>query len=403
MKDKYIGYFRRNLTKRCLPVLFALVCAVNLLGVNDAVSETQLASQAGNPVIFSFAFFGCNRLDKAGAKATESASTANVAQLRQSFQDIADSARLPNYVFLGGDIVKAKKPGKKKLSRQLRAWVALVNDPGQNPLLKKNVPLVAFTGNHELLINQKDGDNCQYAQCPNPPAYRYWQKYMGQKSFKFILGKNGPKPGGKDGLLGNERKLSYSFRSKDVKFVILNTDTRIDKDTIGDVPLHWLQKQLRSAQRDNSIHHVFVMGHKPLQSAKNASSDPSGNRTIRAQQAEAFYTMLNDPAGDGSPSKVRVYLAAHAHEWNYTPKLTVGKLSGNVAQIIAGNGGSPPNSAWTGKNAYFGYTLVEISQSGTVTAKSYGRPINTPYYDQKVGVATLRESEVLYAPAQLVH
>jgi len=400
MKIKITDHSPRSLDKRGLTLIIALFCAASLFCAGNVAASPGSDSQSADPVAFSFVFFGCNRMDKDGVEATQSRSTANVAQLRQSFQDIADSPRLPSYVFLGGDIVKAKKPGTKVLSKQLSAWVELVSDPRQNPLLEKKVRLVAFTGNHELLINQEDGDNCKYEQCPNPPAYSYWQEFMGKKPAKFIFGKNGPQPGGKDGLLDDESKLSYSFRSKDVAFIILNTDTQIDKDTIGDVPLHWLKKQLKSAQQDTGIHHIFVMGHKPLQSSESSGSDPTGNRTIRTEQAEAFYTLLNDPAGDGSPSKVRAYLAAHAHEWSYAPKLTVGNLIGAVPQIIAGNGGSPPSSSWTGDKAYFGYTLMEITRDGAVTATSYGRPIGDPYYDQKAGKTTLRESHVLYTPAQ---
>ncbi|MDX8400316.1 MAG: hypothetical protein R8K20_08730 [Gallionellaceae bacterium] len=233
MIKNFINVILLKQGKHGISLLIAIICAISFSHVNDALAKSNKA--AASSVYYSFVFFGCNRLDKEGAKATESESTANVAQLRQSFQDIANLSTMPRYVFLGGDIVKAKKPGTKVLSKQLNAWVELVNDPQQNPLLNTKVRLVALTGNHELLINQEDGDNCKYAQCPNPPAYTFWQKFMGKKSNNFIVGKNGPKKGGKDGLLDNESKLSYSFRNKDMKFIILNTDTQIDKDTIGDV------------------------------------------------------------------------------------------------------------------------------------------------------------------------
>jgi len=386
-------------SKRGLVQRIALTFAASLCCVSDAVAAPGHASQTADPVAFSFAFFGCNRLDKEGVKATQSASTANVTQLRRSFQDIAGLPQLPSYLFLAGDIVKAKAPGTDVLAKQLSAWVSLATDPKQNPLIKKKVPIVAFTGNHELLINQKDGNNCTYAQCPNPPAYSYWQKFMGDNQTKFIFGSNGPKQGGDDALLDDESRLSYSFRSKNVLFVILNTDTQIDKVTIGDVPLHWLKEQLKSAQADTSVNHIFVMGHKPLQTEEHPSSDDTGNETIRTKQAQAFYSLLNNPAGDGSPSKVRAFLAAHAHEWSYAPKLTVGGSTGTVPQIVAGNGGSQPSKSWTGSQAYFGYTLVEITRSGIVTAKSYGRPIGNPYYDQNAGTTTLRKTYTVYTPA----
>ncbi len=384
-------------------LMIALFCVINLCYANTANAEQPNDLATVDPVKFSFAFFGCNRLDKEGVESTHSDSTANIAQLLQSFKDIANSPVPPNYLFLAGDIVKGKKPGTKKLSKELAEWVKLVSDPNQNPLIQKNIPIVAFTGNHELLVNQEDGKNCIYAQCPNPPAYLYWQDYMG-KTNAFIFGKNGPVTnanGGKDDLLTDEKRLSYSFRSGDVFFIILNTDTQIDAVTIGDIPLHWIKQQLKAAQQDHNVNHIFVMGHKPLLSSDNNGSDTTGNGTIRSAEAEAFYALLNNPAGDNSStSKVRIFLAAHAHEWNYMPKMTVGNIAGIVPQIIAGNGGSPPNSSWLNDDAYFGYTLVEITQSGVVTAKSFGRPFDTKeYYKQSpIEPATLRATYTLYTP-----
>ena len=376
--------------------VLTLVCAISLFCAADVVAKSKADPKTtSDSVAFSFAFFGCNRLDKDGVKATGSASTANVAQLRESFQNIADLPLLPRYVFLAGDIVNAKKPGTDVLAEQLSAWVKLTTNPKKNPLIKKGVPVVAFTGNHELLVNKEDG-NCKYAQCPNPPAYSYWTQFMENNPahYDFIAGDNGPKQGGADGLLDDESQLSYSFRSKDVMFVVLNTDSYIDHDTIGDLPMNWLKQQLQAAQQDASVRHVFIMGHKPIQSGD--SGDDPGDRTIRPEEAEAFYALLGNPTGDGSATKVRAYLAAHAHEWSYAPKLTVGQFNGTVPQIIAGNGGSQPSLSWTGSNAYFGYTLVEITQGGAVMAKSYGRSIKDPYYDQKPGKTSLRESYTLY-------
>lgn len=374
-----------------------LLAAVVVLWATEGAAANRRATASADPVVFSFAFFGCNRLDGDGVKATGSASTANVAQLRQSFYDIAALPQLPRYVFLAGDIVKAKMPGTQVLAEQLDAWVKLATNPQENPLLGKNVPIIAFTGNHELLVNKDDGA-CKYAQCPNQPAYAYWSQFMEHNpaNYDFIPADNGPKQGGEDGLLNDESRLSYSFRSGDTLFVILNTDSQIDHDTIGDLPMHWLKQQLQAAQHDPAVRHVFVMGHKPLLSS-DTGGDP-GDRTIRPEEAAAFYALLADPAGDASPSKVRAFLAAHAHEWRYDPKLTIGAVSATVPQIVAGNGGSQPTTSWQGANAYFGYTLVEITRSGAVTAKSYGRSIATPYYDQNVGKTTLRESYTLYTP-----
>ncbi|WP_156302878.1 hypothetical protein [Methylogaea oryzae] len=123
--------------KRRTAVFLACIAAL-CCGGGETVAQSR--ETAAEPVALSFVFFGCNRLDKDGAEATDSKSTANVAQLLQSFQDIARLPRLPQYVFLAGDIVKAKKPGTDALAKQLSAWVKLATNPKKNPLIGKASP-----------------------------------------------------------------------------------------------------------------------------------------------------------------------------------------------------------------------------------------------------------------------
>ena len=326
---------------------------------------------ADDPVVFSFAFFGCNRLDKAGVNATGLASTANAAQLLQDFKDVSDLKPSPQYLILAGDIVKGKKNGTKTLKKQLDAWVALV-DKQLNP----KTTLVVFTGNHELLTTATIAG--KEVEVPNQPAYPYWQKNM----HPYIAGMDGPPQGGPDQLLNDEARLSYTFQSGPYFFMVLNTDTQIDQTTSGDVPLNWIEAKLGAAQADPSVQHIFVMGHKPI--AVPGKSIDDGASNIRRGQGQAFYALLNKPGAGGAASKVRAYLGAHAHLWNYQPKLSAPGFTGNVPQIIAGNGGSPPDKSWRDSDGYFGYTLVAVTQSGKVTAQSFGRAIPTPdYFAQK--------------------
>ena len=59
-------------------------------------------------------------------------------------------------------------------------------------------------------------------------------------------------------------------------------------------------------------------------------------------------------------SKVVAYLAAHVHEWDYTP---LGSGTRQVPQIIAGDAGSPLSGG-----DQFGFTLVTVYANGKVTA-----------------------------------
>ncbi len=332
-------------------------------------------AQGPDPAVFSFTFFGCNRLNDKGAEKTGSLSTANEAQLRQDFAEISKIA--PQYVFLAGDIVLGLSPGDTDLKNQLSQWKARFGKASEE------LKIVAFTGNHELLqkIKTKNGGK---DEIPNPPAYSFWPSSMKD----YIAGNNGPSNAAPnpDGLVGDESRLSYTFQSGPYFFMILNTDTMIDANTIGDIPLKWIAEKLEAAQNDPKIEHIFVMGHKPIVAPKDGQ-DPSGAESILKSQGNDFYTLLN------RNSKVRIYLSAHAHEWNYSPAL----FNGKIPQIVAGNGGSPPNKNWQKPHDYFGYTLVTIKQSGKIQAYSYGRDIPSPYYKQKhLPPSTLRASYTLY-------
>src|SRR4051812_38465255 len=85
-----------------------------------------------DPVVYSFVFLGCNRLDNAGIKATKSLSSANVIQLKQDFEEIATIRPAPQVVFFAGDIVNGLTAGTRDLETQLPAWVKLVTH--KNPL-----------------------------------------------------------------------------------------------------------------------------------------------------------------------------------------------------------------------------------------------------------------------------
>ncbi len=349
---------------------FSMRATTIALALAAALSMSPAGAADADKVVFSFAFVGCNRLDKAGVKATGSASSANVGQLLQTIQDLNNTSPPPDLLILAGDVVKAKKSGTKVLKQQLADWTKLVK--GQ---LKHKTQLVAFTGNHELLMSGTDDDD---NEVPNPPAYAYWQQAMKP----FIAGKDGPKKGGADALADDEQRLSYTFGQHGVLFVVLNTDTMIDATTAGDVPANWLAGKLAAAQQDKKVDHIFVMGHKPL--VVPGKTPDSGQSNIRQSQGGTVYGLLNtpDPKHPTEATKVRAYLAAHAHEWNYQPNLGSTFGSGSVPQIIAGNGGSPPEGKWDKDHGYFGYTLVQVWQSGKVSAQSFGRAIPDPYYLQ---------------------
>ena len=197
------------------------------------------------------------------------------------------------------------------------------------------------------------------------------------------IGDDGPEQG-TDGILRDERRLSYTFRRGTSFFICVNTETwqgGLTAADTGHVPLAWVKEKLAQGQADPSVENIFVFGHKPVSVLETDDPLP----TITAAQGNLFYALLNETP------KVRAYLCAHAHRWTYRIPVSGGRLP----QLSAGNAGSIGDEAF--KPGYYGYTMVHILESGDVTVESWGRPIPAPYCDQTPQpVSTVRERFTLY-------
>lgn len=328
----------------------------------------------------SFAFVGCNRLDKADWDAVGNPSSANLPQLDQTFADLAATSPLPKLFFMTGDLVLGLSD-TPTLSAQLAAWT---------PLWKSAAPttLVPLPGNHEMLVKQKVSGTT--VEVSNPGADAAWTQWLSASGFGGFAG-NGPTVGSDpgDALKDDQSALSYSFDQGGIHFVLLNTDTwtsTVDATTltkIGWVPLAWLKKDLAAAQANPSVSAIFVLGHKPLVSPKG---DTAYDATVEASLVPALEQLF-----DATP-KVKAYLAAHAHLWDAQ------KLPGTrgVYQVVAGNGGSAPAGSWA--NPFFGFTEVRVYANGSVGVVSHQRPVPTPYSSTAVVKAVAGAELVIAGP-----
>ncbi len=341
-------------------------------------SPAWVDSEGVDPTVSRFALTCCNRLG-CGELTDDNPSSANRAQLLADLSEIPTVDPPASHFFFAGDLVTNLDPGTDTLRSQLTAWLELFRS---TPLAASSVQLVPFTGNHEVLLSRKDPVTDKFVEFPNPATLPVWTSLMGP----YLRGSNGPTTAAPnpDNLTDDQSRLSYTFQSGDVFFVVLNTDTFIDDTTLGDVPLNWLSDRLDEGQSDPSVRHIFVMGHKPIV-APPGGDEPPGPGSIRAEEKSPFAGLLAGHA------KVRGYLCAHAHTWDYR------NLEAGTPQLIAGNAGSQVDPGFndTGRG-YYGYTLLSIHASGTVHLESWGRPIPNPYNAAVIQSATsLREKRLL--------
>ncbi|MBN9417404.1 hypothetical protein ABS71_22805 [bacterium SCN 62-11] len=358
--------------------------------------KNQVQARAeDNPIIgakFAFAFFGCNEAkvpdeDEEGQlNQNERDSTANVAQLRQHLADIGTLQPKPKYVFLCGDLVqKPTQAGTAELEKELTAWhkiraygPIIVNSSGveetvtpapDGSVFPTDMQLVAVPGHHEMCYGDEDKPNLQAGEVFTTQMAAY------------IRGNDGPKPsdapgdGGlelpPDNVARDESRLSYTFRDGDNLFMVVNTDTYTGPDASGSLPLRWIRQKLNAAQQDANVKHIFVFGHRPIESL-------------------TFYRLLNNPLATTAANlkitdpntKVRGYFCAHQHRMSTLQP----DLNGTVQQLISGSGGSQPDTTTPDSSEpypWFGFGLVGINQNDTVDSAFIGRNVHRHWADQE--------------------
>ena len=389
-----------------LPMIAVLGCSSGEKDAVEPAAPEVEATSLADAIEFSFVFFGCNRVGWSPDYPTPS--TANVAQLNQTFADIANLDPSPKYLFFLGDLVRnEEKDQGQTLEQQLDDWQPLW---ANGPLAGSSTQLIPMPGNHEVLASiESPAGSGNYVEIPNPPTYDVWLAWLSKNGYNPQAG-NGPTPAGdpEDHLVADNSHLTWSFKAPlstggNAHFVLINTDTLTTSRSSnpaclqgapeatapmpGMIPAHWIEGDIQQANADADTDMIFAFGHKPIE-APGGSSDTSGRANIlnceEYPQADQLLTTFQ--AND----KVVAYLAAHVHEWNH---LDLGDPSGDrqLPQIIAGDAGSPLSGG-----DIFGFTLVTVYKNGQITATSYGRKAPDPYDNPDAGgPATPRTTVVL--------
>jgi len=326
-----------------------------------AATQTVSVTCTGD---FSFVVMGCNRVDPTDPllpAGTDLPSTANLAQLDRTFAEVAKLDPLPDYFFFAGDLVMGYTDDNHELNSELQAWV---DHYRASPLYGTKVRMVALPGNHETQSASKISTLL---------AEQTWLNLMDE----FIVGANGEQANDSalDNLQTDQSKLSYSFDHNGSHFVVLNTDP-VGADWT--VPVKWVQEDAMAA-RAAGAKHIFAIGHKPAYGWPGAVTDSLlGKGFTGGGHNAAYYQSMRDQFWNIlEANHAEAMFSAHNHLWyKQRPNKTW--------QITAGNGGSPLETTVVngaaGIPAYFGFTLVNVKDSGSVTVSSYGRDVPTAGY-----------------------
>jgi len=307
-------------------------------------------------VAFSFAFLGCNRVDRHQEYDTlvTNGSTANLYALKRIWKEIAELKRKPDLFFFLGDMVLAEST-TKKLDAQLLAWDKLYKDKEFSAISDSDIEMVAIPGNHEMLYWKKYADEPVFDEWPLKGATAIWMHHMSEympKDRDFIKGKD-----------SIDNQMTFSFVRENIGFVLMNTDTynAPTKDNPygleGQIPTDWIVAKVEEYKNNPSIDHIFVLGHKPYYVSGVPEVGHAG-----LPEGPVLWPKLNE-------NNVVAMLSAHLHD--YQRMQPGGK---GTYQIIAGNSGSP------GTATFFGYSKINIMKDGTVKLISMGFDKGEPYY-----------------------
>jgi hypothetical protein len=334
--------------------LVLLSCEQNSPSTNTQEPPTAVSDE----LLYSFVFVGCNRIDwKDTLHKGTNASTANLPELKRTFNEVSQLEPRPDFFFFLGDLVLGLNADTTILKSQLNNWVNQYQDSSFSDIPNSDIQMVAVPGNHEMLYYDQNVNG----ELPFKPALNIWQQYMSTFAPNLTLNR----VGGADSL---ENLQTYSFSHLNTHFIMMNTDTYNSDSLLGQVPANWIKQDIESARADTNIHHIFLMGHKPAW-----VDEPRGKpgKTIDTAQVTILWNAMEE-------NQVEAMLSAHSHQYY---REQPNDLS---YQIIAGNAGSPYVKHLDPSHQFFGYTHVSVFQSGKIILKSMGREIPGTEYLESI-------------------
>jgi len=328
---------------------------------NIDLAVIQPKSEEKDIVVFSFAFLGCNRVEK-GDVYDSIPSTANKYVLERIFDEVSAQSIKPEIFFFLGDMVLAATT-KAKLNSQLKAWKTLYEN---DSISRSGIEMIAVPGNHELLYNKmvkvkkkgKKKKKHEKIQIPLAGSTDIWLKHM--KPYM---------PADRDTVASStkmDNRLTFAFVRENIGFVVMNTDSynapskkhKYGKE--GMIPTSWVIDKVKEFKADNSIEHIFVLGHRPYYINNKTETGHSG-----LPAGPKLWPALEE-------ARVVAMLSAHKHDYQRWQPINK-ELGGGTYQIIAGNGGSE------GAAPFFGYSTISIMASGNVKLTSVGFCKGDPY------------------------
>lgn len=340
-----------------LLIILLFISSCDFKKENKKIALVESKSVERDSVVFSFSFFGCNRVEKDDVNDTVP-STANKYVLQRILSEVNALQRKPDILFVLGDIVLGKT-NTEKLNTELKAWKTLFEN---DAISKSGIEMIAVPGNHELLesknVRIKKKKKKEKLDVPLLGSTDVWLKHMSQYM-----------PADRDTVSSSNKmdnRLSFAFVRENIGFVVMNTDSynsstkNNEYGKEGMIPTNWVIEKVNEFKADPRIEHIFVLGHRPYY-VNNKTENGHGG-------------LPDGPKLWPALEKAHVVAMISAHKHDYQRWQPINKeLGGGTYQIIAGNGGSK------GDAPFFGYSTISIMENGDVKLSSVGFCKGDPY------------------------
>lgn len=195
----------------------------------------------------------------------------------------------PDFVLFPGDLVTGSGDNDKHRA-QLMKWRGIMQ-----PVYDAKIDVYLVRGNHDLGSREMGLD--------------IWNDIF---SGPYAMPDNGP---------AGEEKLTYSFKHNNSLILVLDQYvTRGQKNNQV-----WIDQQFA----ENSLPHVFVMGHEPAFSVKHKDCLDDN-----PQQRNEFLDSITQEGG-------RMYFCGHDHFYDHISADHDGDASNDIHQFIVGTAGAP--------------------------------------------------------------
>lgn len=337
-----------------LALILVSSCKNNTETTQTTSKEEVKETVVKDSILFSFSFMGCNRVNR-GDTTSSVPSTANKYALQRIFSELTAKEDQPELFFFLGDLVLAEST-LPNLDSQLKAWDSLYKS---DAFSSSNIELVAVPGNHEMLYSKEVKPN-KWKEFPLKGSTDIWLTHM--KSYMPVGRKTAPSS---DTL---DNRLTFSFKRHNVGFVVMNSDSyNPDRPSNpyglgleGQVPVTWVNDQVKAFKADTEVDHIFVLAHRPYYVDGTIETGHSG-----LPQGGELWPVFQE-------NKVVALLSAHVHDYQRWQPIN-DSLGGGTYQIVAGNGGSE------GAAPFFGYSTISVMSSGKLAFDSVGFCIGNPY------------------------